>query len=153
MNLSRRQTRESGCIALDVAFQRFTQRRLFPSAAQSPPWPVLVLCRGRITVLLHPRDQIGTGRESFATRKNRASSVWREPCQFLKERISVSVDIAEKREIKRISAGRDTIDANVVSRLVVHDEQSREVQRVELFERYQGVVRVHAPGCVIHGCE
>src|SRR5258708_36802326 len=97
-----------------------------------------------MTVLLHPREQIGPGRESFATQKNRAQSGWRELRQLFKKRISFSVNIAEKCEIKRINAGGETIDTNVIDRLVVHDEQSREVQRIKLLVSYQRVIRFHS---------
>src|SRR5580704_2141990 len=45
------------------------------------------------------------------------------------------------------------VSANVVDRFIVHDQQSREVQLIELSERYQRVVWIHASSRVIHGGE
>lgn len=46
--------------------------------------------------------------------------------------IYIAMDIAEEREIKRISASRYVIDANVLDRLVIQNDESREMQRLGL---------------------
>ena len=91
--------------------------------AHRPPAPIYISGNGRSTVFFHPPNEIGVGGESCATGKDRAQAFLGAPHHFFEKGIHIAVDIAEEREIKRISGSRSTtIDANVIECLVVQDE-------------------------------
>src|SRR5262245_13264213 len=71
-NLSWGKIAESGRMALDVIFKRFSQDRLFANTAYRASSPIHVTGDRASAVFLHPCEEIGLGRESFATRKQRA---------------------------------------------------------------------------------
>jgi hypothetical protein len=81
-----------------------------------------------------PVRQVGVSRESLATGENRAQSSCRAPRQVLMNAPSFAIDIAEKGKIERIRLNGQAVGTNVAGSLVVEDDQSREVQRIELRE-------------------
>ena len=73
--------------------------------------------------------------------------------QFVEECLLLAVDVAEKGEIQRKGADRQTVNAQVSDGFIVEDHKTREMQRVELRERDQWVVWVNQPRRLVHGGE
>ena len=74
--------------------------------------------------------------------------------QFLEESVNVAIDVAEEREVKRINRHRSAaVSPRVEERVVLQDEQAREVNVIERGERNQRVVGIHLTRPGVHGIE
>ena len=96
-------------------------------------------------MLLHPTDEIGSGRESLATGKDLAQTIPGAPGKFFEKAVDLAIDIAQEREIKRVAwGGRSAIGANVIERAVIQNDQPREMKPVELGEGDERVGGVYS---------
>ena len=71
--------------------------------------------------------------------------------QFSKKCLRGSVEVRQKRQVGGIVDHRQSIRRDVSERQIVEDENSPEVQGVELPEGNQSILRVNHSGTAIHG--
>src|SRR5437763_15617305 len=101
----------------------------------------------------HPFGQSAVGRKIVATGEDCAKTAARVCCKQSQKIIGIPIHITEKGEIKRVRAPRQTMGANIVERLVIDKEKTREMQHVEFTKRYLHVVLGRAARCIVHVCE
>src|SRR4030095_7898206 len=88
----------------------------------------------RTAVPLHPREEITARIKIAAERKQPAQTCRRALRQLLQESLLLAVDISEKCEFEREIAGQ-AVDGPVLQRIVIENQQPREVQLFKLGKR------------------
>ncbi len=96
-------------------------------------------------MLPHPGEQIG---RLHRNRRNGAK-ILRSPAAAValsskigEKSIGIAVAIAHERERDRIFRHRKTREREILQRVIVDDDEAREMQRAEFAERHERVVRV-----------
>ena len=104
-------------------------------------------------MLFQPADEIAPEIESLTAGKNLPQSVRRNRCQLLQKFIFLTVDVAEEGEIEWISLRGQAISLNVIGRLIVQNDETGEVNFLEVSEWNKCVVSVHSPRGFVHRVE
>ena len=134
-------------IARQFLAQRPAKRGLGMRLLHRAADPVDVRGRGAMRVLPHPGQKVGAGIEAGAMAENlpQAFRCRRAFGQGREALVGRTVAIADERErhveLRHRMAGK----RKIAERLVVHDDEPREMQRAEFAERQERILRVRHP--------
>lgn len=143
MKLTRRQTLKVNGILLDVTRKRIAERCFFPNLTHGSSASIDVNSDSGRIVLPYPCEKICVGSKSLAAGKNSAQAFPSTLDQLAQKCICVPIDISEECEVQWITAWRESISWDIFGRLVVENNESGEMERVEIREWYEVIVRVY----------
>ena len=125
--LSRREALDFRRQSIHMPLQRVAERGFLTNLAHRSSLPVDVHRRRRHLVRAHPLEKVRLGGEALTTREDRAQPCARAGAHIDEKVVGITVHVAEKRQASRIDRRRDSVDAVVGKRAIVHDEKTRDV--------------------------
>ena len=125
--------------------QKFAQPRFLANLDDSPPEPVDIRGRGRDAMVGQPASKIGVRVEVRAETEDlpQARTLFRHSRQQ-RRRVAVAVD--HHAEIGRLGTREVWIRRTIAERVVLENDEPREVDRIECAERDERVRRIGGAG-------